>query len=192
MINKFKTFAAGFTLIETLLAVLLLTTAIAGPLTIASKGLTSSLVAKDQITAFYLAQDAMEYIRFKRDSNCLAAAAAPGACPSGTWLSGLVGSGLCSADGATTCYLDSMENNPATPTGCSGTCPVMYFDGRFGYYNYDSTNGTQTPQRFIRTVRITTPYGGNNDEAKVEISVSWITGGVPRVIVVRENIENWQ
>ena len=51
--------ARGFTLIETLIAVLILTTAIAGPLTIASKGLTATLVAKDQISAFYLAQDAV-------------------------------------------------------------------------------------------------------------------------------------
>src|SRR3989338_5317255 len=44
----------GFTLIETLIAVLLLSVAVTGPLTIASKGLTATLTAKDQFVAYYL------------------------------------------------------------------------------------------------------------------------------------------
>src|SRR3990167_9485995 len=71
----------GFSLIETLVAVLLLATAITGPLTIASKSFLVATVAKDQVTAFYLAQDAVEYVRFARDSNKLSGS---------DWLSGSV------------------------------------------------------------------------------------------------------
>jgi prepilin-type N-terminal cleavage/methylation domain-containing protein len=71
MINRILKQARGFTLVETLVAVLLLTVAIAGPLTIISKSLITALVAKDQVTAFFLAQDAVEYVRFVRDTNKL-------------------------------------------------------------------------------------------------------------------------
>ena len=67
MINKMK----GFTLIETLVAILLLSSAIAGPMTIAARGLYASTIVRNEVTAYYLAQDAMEYIRYARDSNSL-------------------------------------------------------------------------------------------------------------------------
>jgi prepilin-type N-terminal cleavage/methylation domain-containing protein len=198
MINKKACLPArqGFTLIETLVAVLLLTMAIAGPLTIASKGLSSALVAQDQVGAFYLAQDAIEYIRFKRDSNCLAAAAAPGACPAGVWLSGLVGSGKCTADGSVTCRVDSLQDSVAE---CTGTptivCPVINYDQQNFFYTYAATSSTvvESKQRYVRTVKITTPYGGNSEEARVEVKVSWIgISGIVRSVTTIENMLNWQ
>ena len=66
---------------ETLIAVLVLSLAITGPLTIAQKGLQAALISKDQDTAFYLARDAVEYVRFVRDTNCLKAGAPAGGCP---------------------------------------------------------------------------------------------------------------
>lgn len=187
MINKVKQ-PQGFTLIETLVAVLLLVTAIAGPLTIASKGLTATLVAKDQFIGFYLAQDAMEHIRFVRDSNTLSG---------GDWLtgdgsaSGINLSACISADGTATCYLDSLSTHPASPTSCSGTCPTMRFDPTNIYFNYNS-GLTSTPQRFVRTISI--QNDGVSDEATVTITVSWTDiAGVTRVpITVRENIFSWQ
>jgi len=195
MINKLLTkkiylAGRGFTLIETLLAVLLLTTAIAGPLTIASKGLLSATSAKDQVTAFFLAQDAIEYLRFKRDSNCLGAGSAAGSCPAGVWLQNIVGSGACSADGTTLCQLDSVND---TVTSCSGTCSILNYNSSLGYFGYSSGSGwVQTPQRFIRTVKVITPWGGNSAAANFEVTVSWMTSGVAHSITVRENILNWQ
>lgn len=171
----------GFTLIETLVAVLLLTTAIAGPLTIASRGLLASTVARDQVIAFYLAQDAIEHIRFLRDTNKLSSA---------EWLNTLTP--CVSADGSATCYFDSLSTNPSSPTACSGTCEVMRFDSTNGYYNYNSSN-TLTPQRFIRTVSIKTPVGTNNSEAAISVTMSWeSSNGATRTVTVRENIVDWQ
>ncbi len=177
--QKSKVMRGGFTLIETLVAVLLLATAIAGPLTIASKGLLAASVARDQITAFYLAQDAVEYVRYQRDSNKLSNAA---------WLAGLAA--CTSADGSATCYLDSLVNNPGTPTACTGTCPIMSYDDTNGYFSYP-IGGTPTPQRFIRTIAITTPVGGRADEAEVRVTVSWEDNNTHSV-TMRENMFNWQ
>ena len=61
--------SAGFTLIETLVAVAILMIAIAGPLTVAEKSLSASIYARDQLIGSYLAQDAMEYIKNTVDTN---------------------------------------------------------------------------------------------------------------------------
>jgi Tfp pilus assembly protein PilV len=52
---------SGFTIVETLVAITILMIAIAGPLTIAQKGLTASTYARDQMIASFLAQDGLEY-----------------------------------------------------------------------------------------------------------------------------------
>lgn len=178
----------GFTLIETLVAVLLLVTAVAGPLTIASKGLTATLVAKDQFIGFYLAQDAVEHIRFIRDSNTLSG---------GNWLtgagsaSGISLSACISSDGSATCYLDSLGTHPASPTACSGACPTLRFDTANKYYNYNS-GFNPTPQRFTRTISI--KNDGVSEEATVTVQVTWsdIVGVTRAPVIVRENIYSWQ
>ncbi len=104
----------GFTLIETLVAVMILATAIAGPLTLASRALNTSLIAKDQITAYYLAQDAIEYVRYARDTNRL---------QGGDWLSGAGAAdqskiiSLTNCVSATGCYLDSVSQSPRVSSG---------------------------------------------------------------------------
>src|SRR3989338_1900483 len=186
--------ARGFTLIETLIAVLILTTAIAGPLTIASKGLTATLVAKDQISAFYLAQDAVEYVHFLRDSACLAAGPQPsGGCPAGSWLSGLVN--CTSADGSQSCYFDSLEHNPSVPAKCVGSCDIMRYDTVTNSFNYNAS-ATLTPQRYVRTVTIkndSTGVATPIDEAVLTVTMAWSDlAGITHTAVVRENLFGWQ
>lgn len=59
----------GFTLLETLVAVFILTLALTGPIYIASLAIRSSVETRDNITAYYLAEEAIEYIRNERDFN---------------------------------------------------------------------------------------------------------------------------
>lgn len=176
MINK------GFTLIETLIAVTILATAIAGPLTIAAKSFMAAVVVKDQITAFYLAQDAVEYIRFKRDTNRLAGS---------SWLTGLTN--CISVGGTQACNLDSTENSVTPPTLCPTptTCTVMRYDDVNNRFTY--TGGTQSTISLRRAVIIQTPVGSSAGEASVTVTVSWSDqAGITRSVVVRENIFNWQ
>ncbi len=186
----------GFTLIETLVAILLLATAIAGPLTIASKGLTSALVAKDQIVAQFLAQDAIEYIRYRRDTNCLGTAPAP--CAQNVWLAGL--SQCISADGSAACIIDSTHNSPSSGvSNCSSatTCPSIRHHAATGRFTYD-VGGTLTI--FTRTVTIVTPYGGSTScspaggcEALVTVEVEWSDmADLTRRVVEKEHLLNWQ
>ncbi len=199
MINK--NFKKGFTLVETLGAVLLLSIALVGPMVIAEKGLQTALISKDQNSAFNLAQDAVEYIRFARDTNCLAAGnAALIPCPAANWLSG---GGLSntvnlipctSTDGSQTCYFDSLGNNPVAPTQCtSNICSAIYYDPANNYFTYNNT-GT-TPTIFTRSVSIKYNPGCsgtcNQKEADIAVTVSW-NDPVAHSIVVNESIYDWQ
>lgn len=186
---------AGFTLMETLVAILLLSMAIAGPLTIASKGIQATTIAKDEDSAFYLAQDAVEYVRFVRDTNKLQGSA--------DWLAGLDGTGTggiwkpdgsngdcVSSGGTAACTVDSLQNSgdqyyiQSCP---SGVCPAINYDSTNLIYSY--TSGVATP--FVRTVSITNPVGGNANEAAITVTVSW-KDPLSHSVTVRENIFNWQ
>jgi len=64
---KKLTSTAGYSLVETLVAITILMLAIAGPLTIAFKGMQSAQFAKEQTTAFLLAQEGIEAVTYIRN-----------------------------------------------------------------------------------------------------------------------------
>ena len=185
----------GFTLIETLVAILILSVSIAGPLTIASRGLGAALQSKNKTVALYLAQDAMEFVRHVRDSNRLAGS---------PWLAGL--DACTSSDGGTTCTVDTIASEIHA---CGFGCPVLYYNNPLHIFNYSApldggSDATRVRTMFTRTVSILTPVcnsGGTvcndaNTEAQVMVQVSWTdVGGVSsksRQMVIRENMFNWQ
>ena len=61
----------GFTLVETLLAIAILSMAVLGPLGIASSGISAATIGKDRLIAVALGQDVFEYVRGVRDANRL-------------------------------------------------------------------------------------------------------------------------
>ena len=196
---------AGFTLIETLFAVLILGLTIVGPLSIAAKGLHLARISKDQTTAYYMAQDAVEYIHFARDTNCLVSGSSGTGCSPVNWL---VGNGnptqtinlipCISPDGSISCYLDSLSQNPTSPSLCVGVCPVLYYDPINKNYTYATVSGL-VPTIFTRTITIQSPRGANDCigtdgcEALLTVKITWKdAGGRGHNVVVYENIFNWE
>lgn len=186
--------ARGFTLIETLVAVLLLTTSIVGPLTLASKGLSATLIARDQMVAFNLAQDAIEYVRFVRDTNKLVGG-------SSDWLAG-------NGTGATKdltpclntlgCQIDPTSGAIAVCPSPAGSCPVLKKNVSGSRVSFSYTSGTDMPNQMRRSLIITKPVAS---EAILTATVSWRSqSGVTRpgcptgtqCVTVRENIFDWQ
>lgn len=164
--------ARGFTLIETLVAITVVVTAIAGPLAIATKGLSSAFFARDQIAAFYLAQEAIEYIRNVRDTNTLS--------DNPDWLSGFAScvSGDCTIDAT------ELQVGNAVALCPQGGCPALKYNEISGLFNHRT--GNESP--FTRTVRLSTV---NGNEVSIGVTISWKTGIFSRQFKVRENILNW-
>jgi len=63
----------GFTLVETLVAITILTFAISGSFVAANSALVAANIARDRLTASHLAQEGIEYVRQQRDNAYLAA-----------------------------------------------------------------------------------------------------------------------
>jgi prepilin-type N-terminal cleavage/methylation domain-containing protein len=164
----------GFTLIETLVAISVLTMIIIGPLSLATKSIGASLVSQNQITAFYLGQEAIEYVLNIRDNNFL---------QSIDWLNGLN-----QCFGANGCYVDIPNN---IINSCGANCPKIKYDGTGGfYYNYQTGQDTI----FTRTVKITKiNIGGAQDEARIEVTVQWLEKfGGQKSFTLQKDIFNWK
>ena len=159
----------GFTLVESLVAISIILIAVAGPLTIVSKNLAYARFARDQITAFYLAQEAVEFVRNTRDNNVKAGK---------NWLKGL---NDCSR--GKVCTIDSAANEVRR---CSmDLCDPLKLSSS-GIYGY--LTGTDTI--FTREVSIQEIV--NNREATLDITVRWTGGPLQRNFTIREHILNWQ
>lgn len=172
-INKKRRKNRGFTLIEALVAIAVLTISIAGPITIASKGIASAIFARDQITAFYLAQESVEYIRNKRDENNI---------NGNNWLYGL--SECIDTD---ICTIDINEGNPENIIKkCPvGECPVLKYDDNTNFYNYSTGNNSN----FTRKTNIVIV---DAKEVAITTTLSWSTGVISKSFTIKEHILDWQ
>lgn len=169
--NKFKT---GFTLIETLVAITILSAAVAGPMVLSIKNIGTASVSQNQLVAFYLGQEVLEYARNVRDTNLINESA--------DWLGGLEN---CKISGSVGCYVD-VKNNTVNNCGTAACSNRLKFDGT--NYNYASGDNTA----FIRTVKIENPVGSNSDEAKVSVSIRWTGKYGEKTTNLQDNIYNWR
>jgi len=180
---------SGFTLVETLVAVSIFTISILALLVVLTQGISDTIYAKEKITASYLAQEGIEYMRNIRDTFVLYDAA-----DSQTGWNAF-NNKLVSASCATPfgCYFDDQNINYAsqtqpmvgiTLTACGTSCPTLLYDGVTGKYGYEAG----TDAGFIRKIEIIQISG---DETKIFSTVSWVQGSGVYSITFSENLFNW-
>ncbi|MBI4087780.1 prepilin-type N-terminal cleavage/methylation domain-containing protein [Candidatus Kaiserbacteria bacterium] len=176
---KYAARNGGFTLIETLVAISLLTVAIVAPMALAAQSLSSAYYARDQVTAFYLAQEAIESVRAIRDSQVLQIAKSANA--SSINLFGPIPLN----DQPFT--IDTRKSDPAQAISiCSGECAPLQTDGTL--YGYE-TGWVDT--NFTRTVKAAF-VAGTQDEIRISITVSWKTGSIQtRSFTISTDLYRW-
>lgn len=175
--NPQQTTNNGFTIIEALVAIAILTTAVMGAMTAVQSGITSYILSRDQVLAFYFAQEGFEQIRNLRDENRL---------NNRNWLYGITENSSDPCYFGNACIVDPVIT--PTPTRCSapGSCPVLRQSPTSGLYSYDST---WTPTIFRREIVIT-PI--NSNEIAITVTVNWMKGNISRQFKARENLLDWQ
>jgi type II secretory pathway pseudopilin PulG len=153
----------AFTIIETLVAITILMIAISGPLTSAFRAMTASVAARDQMTANFLAQDAMEYVRNVKDNNVL-----------NKDVNGPLHV-LSGCNAINKCYVDTLNTNQenAIEKGCqeqlSEECHL--YKTSTGRFTYNPT-GNQ-PTNFYRSFYLTNITAVS---ARAVVDVVWQTG----------------
>ncbi|KKW23291.1 MAG: hypothetical protein UY70_C0030G0010 [Candidatus Kaiserbacteria bacterium GW2011_GWB1_52_6] len=173
----------GFTLVETLVAISLLTIAIVAPMSLTMLALSSAIYARDQITAYYLAQEGIEAVRSVRDGNILASAL-------GTPTP--IMQGIPNTTGAP--FRVDTHTVPATLTDCAsdpgGECKVLQTScdaqGNCDLYGYASGWTNTSFTRSVSAVFL------NPDEVRVSVTVSWDTSPFnTRSFTISDNLYNW-
>ncbi|MBX4200369.1 prepilin-type N-terminal cleavage/methylation domain-containing protein [Candidatus Parcubacteria bacterium] len=177
----------GFTLVETLVAVTVLSLGVIGAFTAAQIGISSSILSKEQIIAVYLADEGIETIRNLRDQNGINGVA---------WLTNIANNSSDPCYFGKTCRVDVVNN--ALPLQCHDVgeatpCPVLQQDPVNGFYGYH--NGWNDTL-YTREISIDTVPSNNlgfvNREVAITVTVSWSKGLINRQFKIRENIFNWQ
>ena len=168
----------GFTIVESLVAITILVLAVTGATSGIQTGISSYIFSKDQIIAFYLAQEGFEQIRNIRDENGLNGL---------DWLNDISSDSNDPCYFGNTCIVSPVEST--TPTRCSGgagSCPVLRQDVDNGFFGYNSLWPTTMFRREITLSQI------NANEVSITVTVDWSKGITNRQFKARANILNWQ
>ncbi len=186
----------GFTIVETLIAISILAIALTGPLSIVSQSLKSSYFARDLVTALYLAQEAVEYIRNRRDQNGLQKTTAA------DWLNGLTvstdtGENILNDvnSSVSKAYLERTSSGyslkKCTPNG-DQDCPAMTYDPNTRIYG-EYTGGLANSV-FTREIIMAKSPGDPDAKREIIVSVrvSWNTSSISNSVVIDEHLYNWQ
>lgn len=197
---------AGFTLIETLVALAVLVTAVTSMIALISHGLSGVRTSKNRLIALNLAQEGLELVRVVREHNKM--------CDqwdddqlndSFPWdretdsdgikdlkkTNQIVDATDWPATDRVTCKAGVILQNPNFSGPPCNTKIKLDANGRYGYLT-----GTNTI--FQRCIDIKNPPGPpeddipTNDMLNVVSTVSWIERGVTQSVVLREQFYNWK
>lgn len=197
MIKQIFNSKGGFTVLESIVAIAVLGLSISGAFAAITQSLSQSTIAKQEVQAFYLAQEAIDAIRNKRDANQVEYIKMGGTVD---WLDGITqddgsGHGFCPfSDGTTkhTCSIDASEiNSGINIVECGtdsnwGICPKLRQDTASSYrYGY---NAGWTETNFTREIQIESV---DAKEIIITVRVHWNKGTYERDFKIKTHLFNW-
>ncbi|MES2986241.1 MAG: prepilin-type N-terminal cleavage/methylation domain-containing protein [Patescibacteria group bacterium] len=181
-IKKIQANKKGFTLLETLVAIFILTLALTGPIYIATLAIRSSVESRDSISAYFLAEEAIEVVRNVRDTNAIIGA---------HWLSGL---GDCHvpewwAGDKELCNVQIAGDGTYGFYPCVGSCPAMTFDPNSNFvYNNSVSTASTIDSKFTREIYLQDKE--EDKEVELHVAIKWVEKGRDREFKIIERLHN--
>lgn len=173
---------AGFTLVETLVALSIFTFSIIGLISMTASGINNTNYAKNKVTAAWLASEGVEMVRNIRDTTVLGSATGWS-----EFLSGPIAT--CMPANGSGCMIDA-KNLAVSVCGGSaiGGCDPLRRTSTGSAVRYFDYSGSEVTG-FTRTIVVTQL---SPDEIQIDSTVSWPQGtGPDKEVSVRENLFNW-
>ncbi len=177
----------GQSLVEALVALSILVTALLGIETLLTRSFLLDRVTADQTKATYLASEGVEIMKSMIDHQVYDAIANPGGIPTdpdtGGW------NNFCELSPGSTGYyeVDYMATSCPSPINPVNASPIL-FDAASGLYSYNDPAGT--PSAFTRVVGVKKSL--DNNEIDILSTVTWSTSGVTgQSLTVEDHFYNW-
>jgi len=168
----------GFTLIECLVAIFLITFGVGGAMSVVNQTTAFTQVASSRLVAAYLAQEGIEIVRNIRDTNFLKIHKGIGGID---WNAGLT-------DCAGGCYnFDYRSQTIPDNLNCNGK---NYLKFENDFYKCSLAPDSQNLQRKIIIQLESEPYY-EVDILKVRVLVSWEERGRTHQVIAQENLYPW-
>lgn len=187
----------GFTLIEALIAIFILTVSVSSMLGVTASSANSARYANNEITANYLLQEAVDYIKNNRDTIAFQKREVLNY----GWAGFLNKYGSPSSrcfNQSTGCDIKMENFNPASlsQNDIVSTCTTDFDCGALYYnngeepaffYSHDSNSGFES--NFKRTIVMKTI---DTDQIQITVTVKWKNGNLPKSQTLVAYLLNWQ
>ena len=188
-------FGAGFTLLETIVALAIITAAAVGPVVLITRGILSFGFSKNKLIALNLAQEGIELVREFRENNVICDQLNGN--PPYDWMKHAVGGGSINneeleADISTTDPIDCSASIIQTPHFSNNADTKLHLNPATGIYGYTGSQITI----FTRKINIDKPSADGgipaNAQRDITSTVSWIERNIAREVKLKERLYDWR
>lgn len=171
MKNFFENGKEGFSLIEVIVSLFIVSVALIGGMTLINTVMSSSSLSSSKLVAAGLAQEGIEIIKNIRDLSL-------------------------STDNWDSCYTTYVGTNDYTiqyndtALRAFADTPLRY-DSSTGLYGYDA--GVDTPFNYKRKITLVkNPSGLDDSEIKVAVQITWQERNRSQTLTVEDRLWNWR
>lgn len=191
-----RTHTQGYSLVEVLIAIAILLIALIGPMTIAAKGIQSSVHVREQTIAISLAQEGIEaFIAARNDAAIKAFADGDLDTASWNWATaGTRSAGVSRCFTTNGCNIeytnaDPLDSSVACSNATGGSCELRFDISSGNRSRYVFSGGDPTPYKRAIRVTVTPPATG----LKIDSTVYWdsnLFGGAEQSLTLTGAIYN--
>ncbi len=172
----------GFTLLETIVAVSVLVTAIIGPFNLASQTIQAQSIARNDLIAANFAQEGIELFRNYRSNNVLRA--------DGDTTHWLDGTAACETAEGCAIDPDQLVDAPDLPAcGPTSESCRLYINEATGVYEHCLVGSCGTRTQYFRSIHLE-QVNANPEEILVTVTVKWGDNG-NESFSVSTHLLNW-